>query len=151
MPMKEDTPSSDPTSRAEAGSDGCGRGSSGSAAGRCTGRRLRDRPCARADGALRPFWYTRVPMATTLMASELPDGALIGHAPASPAGPLDTEEPVRLPPPRPLPRVLQTVRFGMRPLSFNPAARAGVGDVWGVPPLYPAGGVVVSTPPRPPE
>jgi cytochrome P450 len=71
-------------------------------------------------------------MAVALTAPELADSALIGVAPPSPAGPLEEDEPVRLPPARSLPRLLQTVRFGMRPMSFNLAARAELGDVWRV-------------------
>jgi cytochrome P450 len=71
-------------------------------------------------------------MAVAVAAPEQSDGALIGVAPASAAGPLDAEEPVRLPPARPLPRLLQTLRFGMRPMSFNLSARAELGDVWRV-------------------
>jgi cytochrome P450 len=63
-------------------------------------------------------------------AAEPVDGALIGEARPSPAGPLDSDEPVRLPPARSLPRFLQTLRFGMRPMSFNLSARAELGDVW---------------------
>src|SRR5438270_12130835 len=70
-------------------------------------------------------------MAVTLP-TELSDGALIGEAPPSPAGPLDTSEPIRLPPARSLPRFLQTVRFGLRPMSFNLQAREELGDVWRV-------------------
>jgi cytochrome P450 len=71
-------------------------------------------------------------MATALAAPKLANGALIGEAPRSPAGPLDADEPLRLPPARSLPRFLQTVRFGLRPMSFNLQARAELGDVWRV-------------------
>jgi cytochrome P450 len=57
---------------------------------------------------------------------------LIGDAPPSPAGPLDAPEPVRMPPARSLPRFLQTLRFGMRPMTFSLAAREELGDVWRV-------------------
>ena len=57
---------------------------------------------------------------------------LVGDAPPSTAGPLDAPEPVRLPPARELPRFLQTLRFGMRPMSFSLSARAELGDVWRV-------------------
>jgi cytochrome P450 len=59
---------------------------------------------------------------------EAPEGA----APHSPAGPVDPGRGVRMPPVLPMPRFLQTVRFGMRPLSFNLAARRDLGDVWQV-------------------
>jgi cytochrome P450 len=64
--------------------------------------------------------------------SDLPASALIGEALPSPAGPLDAPEPILLPPARTLPRLVQTVRFGMRPMSFNLAARRELGDVWRV-------------------
>jgi cytochrome P450 len=71
-------------------------------------------------------------MAVALTTAELSEARLIGEAPPSPAGPLETPEPIRLPPARSLPRLIQTVRFGMRPMSFNLAARAELGDVWRV-------------------
>jgi cytochrome P450 len=86
-------------------------------------------------------------MATTVTAAGLADGALIGDAPASPAGPLDTEEPLRLPPARSLPRLLQTARFGMRPMSFNLEARAELGDVWRVQLMSRAEEIVVTSHP----
>src|ERR1700751_827673 len=58
--------------------------------------------------------------------------ALVGDGPPSPAGPLDAPEPLRLPPARALPRILQTLRFGMRPMTFNLSAREELGDVWRV-------------------
>jgi cytochrome P450 len=57
---------------------------------------------------------------------------LIGEAAPSPAGPLEKPEPVRLPPARSQPRFLQTVRFGMRPMSASLSAHAEFGDVWRV-------------------
>src|SRR5947209_5805787 len=53
------------------------------------------------------------------------------EAPASPAGPLETDEPPRLPPTMSVSRLQQTLRFGTRPLS-SLAARQRYGDVWQV-------------------
>ena len=53
-------------------------------------------------------------------------------APKSPAGPTGGDEPVRMPPARQLPKFFQTVRFAMRPMSFNLRARQELGDVWQV-------------------
>jgi cytochrome P450 len=63
---------------------------------------------------------------------ELVETALIGEAPRSPAGPLEAEEPLAMPPARELPRLVQTLRFAMRPMSFNLKAREELGDVWRV-------------------
>src|SRR5947209_5671124 len=71
-------------------------------------------------------------MAVAVAPSDLARSALVGRAPPSPAGPLQGAEPVRLPPTRTLPRFVQTVRFGMRPMTFSLAARAELGDVWRV-------------------
>jgi cytochrome P450 len=53
-------------------------------------------------------------------------------APASPAGPLEADEPPRMPPAMTLPRLQQTLRFGTRPLTFSLTARQRYGDVWQV-------------------
>src|SRR5438874_6510390 len=87
---------------------------------------------ARAAGLLSRRSGTLAYQMATLTVPELAEDALVGSAPPSPAGPLEMDEPVRLPPARTLPRFLQTVRFGMRPMSFNLAARAELGDVWRV-------------------
>jgi cytochrome P450 family 135 len=71
-------------------------------------------------------------MAVALRTPELAQDALIGEAIPSPAGPLESDAPPRLPPGSSLPRFLQTVRFGLRPMSFNLRARAELGDVWRV-------------------
>ena len=55
-----------------------------------------------------------------------------GRAAPSPAGPVEAGAPVRMPPARALPRFVQTVRFGMRPLGFSLDARRELGDVWQV-------------------
>jgi cytochrome P450 len=54
----------------------------------------------------------------------------IGSAPESPAGPVEEGTPLRLPPANPQSRFLQTIRFGVRPLSFNLEAHHRFGDVW---------------------
>src|SRR5438445_2281418 len=95
-PMNPDTPSNAPTRRGS-GSPAPPGASSELAAGRCIRRRLREHGRARAPAV----WYIRVPMAVAL-APELTDESLIGDAPASPAGPLDADEPLRLPPARSL-------------------------------------------------
>src|SRR5580700_3243616 len=63
---------------------------------------------------------------------ELVETALIGEAAPSPAGALEAEEPLAMPPARELPRLVQTLRFAMRPMSFNLKAREELGDVWRV-------------------
>ena len=60
------------------------------------------------------------------------ENPLIGEAPPSPAGPLETPEPIAMPPARKLPRFVQTIRFGQRPLSYHLGARREFGDVWSV-------------------
>ena len=69
-------------------------------------------------------------MAVAVAPRDLAPRVLVGDAPRSPSGPLDAPEPVRLPPARTLPRFVQSVRFGMRPMTFSLAARAELGDVW---------------------
>jgi cytochrome P450 len=54
----------------------------------------------------------------------------IGEAPPSPAGPVDDGESVHLPPGDATPTWLQTIRFGIRPISFNLRAHRRYGDVW---------------------
>jgi cytochrome P450 len=71
-------------------------------------------------------------VAVSVAPPDLDASALIGEARPSPGGPIDAPEPVRLPPARTLPRLLQTIRFGMRPMEFNLGARAELGDVWRV-------------------
>jgi len=78
---------------------------------------------------------------------EAPEIPLIGEAPPSPAGPLEAHEPLALPPARELPRLLQTLRFGMRPMSFNLSARRELGDVWQVQLMSRAGQFVVTSHP----
>jgi cytochrome P450 len=52
------------------------------------------------------------------------------QAPPSPAGPVDSDRAIRLPPARRSPRLLQTINFGLRPLTTSLRARAEHGDVW---------------------
>jgi cytochrome P450 len=54
----------------------------------------------------------------------------IGEAPPSPAGPVETTEPIALPPHDPRPAWVQTIRFSARPLAFNLRAHRRYGDVW---------------------
>jgi cytochrome P450 len=61
-----------------------------------------------------------------------PTAAGFGEAAPSPAGPIDANEPIRMPPAVQGPPWLQTIRFGVRPLAFNLNARRRFGDVWQV-------------------
>src|SRR5438309_4753514 len=79
-----------------------------------------------------PAAPTPAPIAADTHDQDLHDNPLIGEAPPSPAGPLQTPEPIAMPPDRKLPRFVQTVRFGQRPLSFHLSARRELGDVWSV-------------------
>src|SRR5881275_1187948 len=78
---------------------------------------------------------------------EVPELRLTGEAPPSPAGPLAAPEPLALPPARELPRLLQTLRFGMRPMGFNLRARRELGDVWQVQLMSRQGQFVVTSHP----
>jgi cytochrome P450 family 135 len=51
-------------------------------------------------------------------------------ASSSPAGPVDAQEPVRLPPSLPGPQLLHTIRFGLQPHRFSRSAGRRLGDVW---------------------
>jgi cytochrome P450 len=53
-----------------------------------------------------------------------------GHAPPSPAGPVERDTPIAMPPGIPLPRLLQGAGFGLRPLGFNLSNQRRFGDVW---------------------
>jgi cytochrome P450 len=55
---------------------------------------------------------------------------LAGSPSPSAAGPVDDSRLVRMPPADAMPRLLQTVRFGLRPMGFSLAARRKLGDVW---------------------
>src|SRR5438552_2959970 len=75
---------------------------------------------------------TAAPTVAATQDQDLLDNPLIGEAPPSPAGSLETPEPIVMPPARKLPRFVQTVRFGQRPLSYHLGARREFGDVWSV-------------------
>jgi cytochrome P450 len=63
-----------------------------------------------------------------------PDATLssagIGEAPPSPAGPVESTEPVVLPPEDPHAGWIQAIRFSARPLAFNLRNHRLYGDVW---------------------
>ena len=65
----------------------------------------------------------------TALASYTPAAPAAG-APHSPAGPVDDGSPTRLPPGLGGAPLLQGLRFGMRPMSFNLGAAQRFGDVW---------------------
>jgi cytochrome P450 len=71
-------------------------------------------------------------MATTVAAqTSTTTEALLGDAPASPAGPAGGgDAPVRLPPALRLPRVAQTLRFNIRQIQFVFRARRELGEVF---------------------
>jgi cytochrome P450 len=50
--------------------------------------------------------------------------------PPSPAGPVDDGTPIALPPAIALPRLVQAMGFGLRPLGFNLSNQRRFGDVW---------------------
>lgn len=56
--------------------------------------------------------------------------AATGEAPASPAGPVDGRERVRMPPGDSAPAWLQTIRFSVRPRGLHLNALQRYGDVW---------------------
>jgi cytochrome P450 family 135 len=63
---------------------------------------------------------------------EGPASGLLGQAPPSPAGPADPDDAARLPkpPPVPLPRFLQLLRFNQRQIEFVFHARRKLGEVF---------------------
>ncbi|HEY5189458.1 MAG TPA: cytochrome P450 [Solirubrobacteraceae bacterium] len=71
-------------------------------------------------------------MSTLAVAELSPETAHpgIGEAPPSPAGPVGEDEAVRLPPGDRAPTWLQTIRFGVRPISANLRNYRRYGDVW---------------------
>ena len=75
-------------------------------------------------------------------------GALIGEAPASPAGPLEPEEAARLPKPPlvPQPRAVQMLRFNQRQIEFVFRARRLYGEVFRMRTMLPGGPVITSHP-----
>src|SRR5437588_9054728 len=90
--------------------------------------------------AERSLRYTDVPVATVTeqpAVRETREGGSAsqwaeGDAAPSPAGPVEPDHRIRMPPARALPKFLQTVRFGMRPLGFSLEARRELGDGWQV-------------------
>src|SRR5947208_5067659 len=54
------------------------------------------------------------------------------NAVPSPAGPVDPDTAIRMPPGRHQSRLLQSIRFVMRPMSTSLSARRELGDVWQV-------------------
>jgi cytochrome P450 len=73
---------------------------------------------------------------------------LLGEAPPSPAGPApDDGRPVALPPTVQMPRVLSTLRFSVRQLSFFSRARREYGETFRVRGLFDDEGVVIITHP----
>jgi hypothetical protein len=68
-------------------------------------------------------------------------------APPSPAGPVDTDTPPRLPPGLDAPPAVQGLRFVMRPMSFALGGFRRFGDVWTLRvPTQPAGFVITCHP-----
>ncbi len=57
-------------------------------------------------------------------------GSYVGEAAPSPAGPLGDGEPVHLPPADSGSPLLQSLRFGVRPIAFNLRHHRQFGDVW---------------------
>ena len=51
-------------------------------------------------------------------------------APPSPAGPVDNDTPIAPPPAIQLPKLVQAMGFGLRPLGFNLGNQRRFGDVW---------------------
>ena len=86
-------------------------------------------------------------MAVAVAPQDLAPSTLVGDAPPSPAGPLDSSEPIRLPPARRQPRLIQSVRFGMRPMSSSLEARERFGDVWRIELLSRLGQVAITSHP----
>jgi len=74
--------------------------------------------------------------------------SLVGKAPPSPAGPLETEEANGLerPPMVPLPRAVQMLRFNQRQIEFVFRARRELGDVFRMRTAMPGGPVITSHP-----
>ena len=83
----------------------------------------------------------------TVLAEPQAAGGLIGEAPSSPAGPADQEDIGLLPapPPVPLPRLSQVLRFNQRQIEFVFRARRELGDVFRIR-TVPDGAVVTSHP-----
>ena len=73
---------------------------------------------------------------------------LVGSAPSSPAGPIDSAELEKLakPPVVPLPRTAQMLRFSMRQIEYVFGARRRIGEVFRMRTALPGGPVVTSHP-----
>jgi cytochrome P450 len=67
---------------------------------------------------------------TELTGTELAQAAVAGEAQLSPAGPVQPATPIKMPPEISAPRLVQALRFGVRPLGFNLRAHRELGDVW---------------------
>jgi cytochrome P450 len=59
-------------------------------------------------------------------------GTALASAPTRAAGPVDDETPIRMPPARSEPSLVQTLQFSLDPLGGGLRARARFGDVWQV-------------------
>ena len=82
------------------------------------------------------------------LASELPEGGLVGQAPPSPAGPVEPPDAEQLaePPVIALPRALQVIRFNQRQIEFVFRARRELGEVFRTRGVVPDGPVITSHP-----
>src|SRR6266513_1237713 len=82
------------------------------------------------------------------LASELPEGGLVGQAPPSPAGPVEPPDAEQLagPPVIALPRALQVIRFNQRQIEFVFRARRELGEVFRTRCVVPDGPVITSHP-----
>ncbi len=70
-------------------------------------------------------------VATSTTAERAPDrNPDVPAAPPSPAGPVDDDQPLRMPPALTRSRLVQTITFGARPMSFMLAPARRFGDVW---------------------
>jgi cytochrome P450 len=84
----------------------------------------------------------------TVETAHPPQAGLVGEAPASPAGPIATEEASVLPRPPvvQLPRLAQMLRFNQRQIEYVFGARRRLGDVFQMRSRLPAGLVVTGHP-----
>src|SRR6266513_1756601 len=82
------------------------------------------------------------------LASELPEGGLVGQAPPSPAGPVEPPDAEQLagPPVIALPRALQVLRFNQRQIAFVFRARRELGEIFRTRGVVPDGPVITSHP-----
>src|SRR6266513_1268510 len=82
------------------------------------------------------------------LASELPEGGLVGQAPPSPAGPVEPPDAEQLagPPVIALPRALQVLRFNQRQIEFVFRARRELGEVFRTRGVVPGRPVITSHP-----